>query len=143
MKCVNLLKIALISLIVLAPLLFISTYVMSTVSVQAQSTLDPICDEYPDDDTAPEICRESGETRDDDASDSSALDFLLEVVDVLLLGITIVAVIMLIVGGLKYMTSTGEPAKTTSARNTIIYALVGIVVAVFARVIVLFVLDRL
>ncbi|MCA1807368.1 MAG: pilin [Actinobacteria bacterium] len=131
----------LLSMTLLAlPFIFISA-----TSVHAQSVINPSCDQFKTrpDSQKPEVCRENEQTRGDDASDSSFLDFVTEFVDILLLGITIAAVIMLIVGGIKYILSTGDPAKTTNARNTIIYALVGIVVAVFARVIVLFVLDRL
>lgn len=56
--------------------------------------------------------------------------------------VAIIAVIMLIIGGLKYITSSGDSSSTTSARNTIIYAVVGIAVASLAQFIVKFVLGR-
>lgn len=54
----------------------------------------------------------------------------------------VIAVIMLIVGGLKYILSQGESAQTASAKNTILYAIVGMVVAALAQVIVRFVLSK-
>jgi len=54
----------------------------------------------------------------------------------------IIAVVMIIVGGVKYITSQGESANITSAKNTILYALVGLVVVALAQVIVRFVLNR-
>ena len=54
----------------------------------------------------------------------------------------IIAVVMIIVGGVKYMTSQGESANVTSAKNTILYALVGLVVVALAQVIVRFVIGR-
>jgi hypothetical protein len=54
----------------------------------------------------------------------------------------IIAVVMIIVGGVKYITSQGESANVTSAKNTILYALVGLVVVALAQVIVRFVLNR-
>ena len=54
----------------------------------------------------------------------------------------VIAVIMLIVGGLKYITSGGDSNAAASARNTILYAIVGIVVVAFAQVIVKFVLKK-
>lgn len=54
-----------------------------------------------------------------------------------------VAVIMIIWGGLKYVTSGGDSGNVTSAKNTIIYALVGLVVVALAQFIVQFVLDKL
>ena len=54
-----------------------------------------------------------------------------------------IAIIMIIVGGLRYILSSGDPNSTGAARNTIIYALVGLVIVVAARTIVLFVIGRL
>ncbi len=47
-----------------------------------------------------------------------------------------VAVIMIIVGGIRYTTSLGDPAAVTSAKNTILYAVIGLVVAILAGTIV-------
>jgi hypothetical protein len=52
-----------------------------------------------------------------------------------------VAVIMIIVGGFRYITSSGSPESTKGARNTIVYALVGLIVIAFAQLIVHFVLN--
>ncbi len=54
----------------------------------------------------------------------------------------IVAVIMIIVGGLKYITSGGESSNVTGAKNTILYAIVGLVIVALAQVIVRFVLKK-
>ncbi len=51
------------------------------------------------------------------------------------------AVIMLIVGGFRYVTSSGNAEATKSAKNTIIYALVGLVIVAFAQIIVQFVIN--
>lgn len=55
----------------------------------------------------------------------------------------IIATFILILAGLKYINSGGDPSKTASAKNSIIYASVGIVVAVMAQAIVLTVLSKL
>ena len=47
------------------------------------------------------------------------------------------------ISGIRFAVSQGEPSKVNSARNAIIYSAVGIVVAVMAQSIVLFVLDKL
>lgn len=54
----------------------------------------------------------------------------------------VAAVIMIIIGGLRYITSGGDSSSTASAKNTIIYALVGLVIVVFAQVIVGFVFTK-
>lgn len=56
--------------------------------------------------------------------------------------IGIIAVVMMLIGGVKYMTSQGEAAQTNNAKNTILYALIGLVVAALAQVIVRFVLAK-
>ncbi len=55
----------------------------------------------------------------------------------------IVAVIMIIVGGFRYITSGGNDASVTSAKNTILYAIIGLVVVALAQVIVRFTLSKL
>lgn len=54
----------------------------------------------------------------------------------------IISVIMIIIGGLKYIMSGGDSGNVTGAKNTILYAIIGLVVVALAQVIVLFVLDK-
>lgn len=54
----------------------------------------------------------------------------------------IIAVVMIIVGGIKYITSGGDSGNITSAKNTIMYAVIGLVVVALAQIIVNFVLER-
>ncbi len=54
----------------------------------------------------------------------------------------IIAVVMIIVGGIKYITSSGDSGNITSAKNTIMYAVIGLVVVALAQIIVKFVLER-
>ncbi len=64
------------------------------------------------------------------------------VINIFSLVVGVVSVIMIIIGGLKYITSGGESNNVTSAKNTIMYALIGLVIVVLAQVIVRFVLTR-
>lgn len=54
----------------------------------------------------------------------------------------IVAVIMILVSGFKYITAAGDAAKVTSAKSTLVYALVGLVIVALAQAIVKFVLSK-
>ena len=65
------------------------------------------------------------------------------VVDLLLIIAGIIAVIMIVIGGIRYTTSAGDAGQTKSARDTIIYAVAGLVVAIMAFAIVNFVLSEL
>lgn len=61
------------------------------------------------------------------------------VVNILSLIGGIVAVIMIIISGLKYVTSSGDASNVSSAKNTLIYAIIGLVIIALAQVIVRFV----
>ena len=63
------------------------------------------------------------------------------ITNVLLFLIGAVSVIMLIIGGIRYTVSGGDSTAVTSAKNTILYAVIGIVVALLAYAIVNFVLG--
>jgi hypothetical protein len=54
----------------------------------------------------------------------------------------IIAVIMIIVGGVKYITSGGSSEKTSSAKDTILFAIVGLIVVALAQIIVRFVIHK-
>lgn len=63
------------------------------------------------------------------------------VTNVLLFIIGAISVIMLIIGGIRYVVSGGDSSAVTSAKNTILYAVVGIVVAILAYALVNFVIT--
>lgn len=65
------------------------------------------------------------------------------VVNILSLAVGVVAVVMVVIAGFKYMTSGGDSSSIASAKNTLIYAIVGLVIASLAYVIVHFVLAKL
>lgn len=65
------------------------------------------------------------------------------VTNILLFLIGAVSVIMLIIGGIRYVVSGGDQAAVTAAKNTILYAIVGIIVAFLAYAAVSFVINQL
>lgn len=52
------------------------------------------------------------------------------------------SVIMIIIGGLRYVLSGGDAAGLKSAKDTILYALIGVVVSLLAFALVSFVIGR-
>lgn len=54
----------------------------------------------------------------------------------------VISVVMIIIGGIRFATSSGNAQSTSAARNTVIFAVVGLVLAVFAQLIVKFVLGK-
>lgn len=77
------------------------------------------------------------------ANDNLLGGILKDVINVMLYLAGAIAVIMVVVGGIRYITSDGDPGAASKAKSTIIYALVGLVVAIMSFGIVNFVLDRI
>jgi hypothetical protein len=77
------------------------------------------------------------------SANGGALSGLIKtVINVFSLIVGVVSVIMIIVGGLRYITSGGDSGKVSAAKNTIIYAIIGLVVVALAQFIVQFVLSK-
>lgn len=55
----------------------------------------------------------------------------------------IISVIMLIYGGLRYVISGGDSKKVTDAKNTILYAIIGLIISILAFAIVNFVINAI
>lgn len=64
------------------------------------------------------------------------------VINILTIIVGVIAVIMIIVGGLQYITSGGSSEKVSKAKNTILYAIIGLIIVALAQIIVRFVLDK-
>ena len=65
-----------------------------------------------------------------------------DIVNVILFILGAIAVIMIVIGGIRYVTSSGDGSAITGAKNTILYAVVGLVVALLAYAIVNFVVTE-
>jgi ABC-type Na+ efflux pump permease subunit len=63
------------------------------------------------------------------------------VINTMLFIVGALAVVMIIFGGLRYVTSAGNSSAVTAAKNTIIYAIVGLIVAFLAFAAINFVLG--
>ena len=56
--------------------------------------------------------------------------------------IGLVCVIVMIIGGVQYMTSTGDPGKVEKGKKTILYGLIGLIICVLSFAIVNFAIDH-
>ena len=65
-----------------------------------------------------------------------------QIINVFLYIIGIISVIMLIFGGFLYITSAGNPEKVKNAKNTIMYAIIGLIIAIFAYAIINWVVTQ-
>ncbi len=64
-----------------------------------------------------------------------------EISSVLLFIVGAIAVIMIVIGGLRYVISGGDASQVQAAKNTILYSLVGIIIAILAYAAVNFVIN--
>lgn len=65
------------------------------------------------------------------------------IVNLLSIIVGVVAVIMIIIGGFRYVTSGGSDASVTGAKNTILYAVIGLIIVALSQLLVNFVLSNL
>ena len=65
------------------------------------------------------------------------------IINVLLFVVGAVAVIMIIMGGIRYVTSNGDQTHVKAAKDTILYSVIGLVVALLAFAIVNFVVGNI
>ena len=66
-----------------------------------------------------------------------------QVTNTILYIVGIIAVIMLIIGGIKYVVSGGDSKKVTDAKNTVLYAIIGLVICFLSFAIINFVISAL
>lgn len=74
---------------------------------------------------------------------NSLYKLIQNVINLLLMIIGIIAVIMIIIGGIRYVTSGGDAGQTKMAKDTILYAIVGLVVAIMSYALVNWVIGQL
>lgn len=74
---------------------------------------------------------------------ASLSDVITDIVNALIFVVGSISVIMVVVGGIRYTLSGGEASATQGAKDTILYALIGVGVALFAYTMVNFVINRL
>ena len=81
---------------------------------------------------------------DDDGRSLNSVTYTLRnIINILLYVAGIIAVVIVVIAGFRFVTSNGDAAQVSKAKNTIIYALVGLVVAIMAYAIVNFILENI
>lgn len=85
-----------------------------------------------------QVCMGLGGCPDADAGVRGIIDDALNIISIIT---GVAGVVMVLLGGFRYITAGGDSGKISSAQNTIIWAVVGLVVAAMAQVLVRFVLN--
>ena len=122
-------------------LLIILILLFSTLSLSAVINRPVLADTAKD-----AVCEGAGATDPANPTDctggldlNTIIKFVLNILSIIV-GIT--AVVMIIIAGFKFITSNGDSNNVASAKNTILYAIVGLVIVAFAQIIVKFVLNK-
>ena len=116
---------------VLALVLSVSTLFFAGTPVQAESC------------GSAKQCIDQGLSASGTSSTPNSLSSVLTTVtNILLFLMGAVSVIMIIIGGFRYVTSQGDQTQMQSAKNTILYAVIGVVVSIAAYAIVSFVVTQ-
>ena len=63
--------------------------------------------------------------------------------NVMLFAVGAISVIMVVIGGLRYVISGGNSANITAAKNTVLYAVIGLVISILAYALINFVIGSL
>lgn len=86
--------------------------------------------------------QKNGTNSANQGNDTNLMATVRVIINVIIGVVGLVAVVMVIVGGIGFTTSQGDSGKVTKARNTLLYGIVGLVVAILAFAIVNFVLSN-
>lgn len=78
----------------------------------------------------------------EEGSTDKVNNLITQIINIFSVIVGIIAVIFIIIGGLKYITSGGDSGNVTGAKNTILYAIIGLIIVALAQFIVRFVLAK-
>jgi hypothetical protein len=132
----NIKRIISVALVTLATMVTPSMVLVPSVAAQADDAKKAVCEGV-------SITSGGSDNTCADKPGASGVNGIIKLaINILSLIVGVVAVIMIVIGGLKYVTSQGEASNTAAAKNTILYAIIGLVIVSLAQFIVRFVLTK-
>lgn len=111
----------------------------------AVDVLNPACEGFAGGaDNTPTVCNENN-TQQTTSNNSiyGPNGIIGKIARVMVVFVGVASVIMIIIGGLRYVLANGDPNSINGAKNNILYAIIGLIIAVAAQSIVIFVLNKL
>ncbi len=90
-------------------------------------------------------CGANGGTATTDTSQQATntlQETLKTILEIFSIAVGVIAVIMVILSGFRYITSGGSQEKVTSAKNSLLYAIIGLIIVALAQVLVRFTLSK-
>jgi hypothetical protein len=116
-----------------------AAFVVPVASVQAVDVLSPGCQQAP----GSEACADNRGQAPGNNQIYGPNGILTKVAKLFGYVVGIISVIFIVIGGFKYVQSSGDANNVKSAKDTILYALVGLVIAGISQAIVVFVLNNI
>lgn len=117
--------------------IFLATFILPVAGVSAQfDPFEEACINAPES----EVCVGRQNPANPVAGEEGVL---VTVLNVLSFVVGVASVLMVILGGFKYITSGGDSTAINNAKNTVLYAIIGLVVFLFSQVIIRFVISKL
>lgn len=110
-------------------------YILAPATALAVDPIEQVCEINPDS----SVCQSS--TTENPIFGPTGI--ITRITKILGFVVGVAAVIMIIINGFKFVISNGNPENVSKAKNGIIFAIIGLLVALFAEAIALFVLQRL
>lgn len=76
------------------------------------------------------------------AQQDEAENIIKNILNAMLLVLGMIAVVMIVIGGIRYVVSAGDQTQVQAAKNTILYSVVGLIIAILSFAIVNFVIEQ-
>ena len=125
--------------IVVAVAIFSFAFIVPAAKVQAVDLIgSEVCKGRAN--TQSSVCKEGGQNENPIFGPNGVLTYAIGLMSIV---VGIAAVIMILLAGLKFITSGSNPQDVTKAREMILYAIVGLIIAALAQVVVRVFLSKL
>lgn len=121
----------------------VALIVFSILGIGATNTLPTYADIDCYDSKIPESVRAAAGCNVTETDATSLPNLIVGIINTVIAAAALVAVIFIIIGGINYITSSGDAGKIKKAKDAILYASIGLVICILAFAIVWFVINEM
>lgn len=132
------------------PIIFIIATILMVFGLSFIPTSTYAAKKTTEDDPTTSVCDQKGVPKEvkeangcPDYSNANFSDVVVKIISGVIAVLGTVAVVFIVIGGINYMTSQGDPGKTKKAKDTILYSVIGLVICALAFAIVNFVIAKI
>jgi hypothetical protein len=131
-----------LTLIIISTLVVLTSLTLAAMKpIYGQSIADNVCKGVLSTETGT-ISAATNASSCAETGDKSLSGVARRIINIFSIVVGTVSVIMIIIGGFRYIISGGDSTGVTAAKNTILYAIVGLIIVLFSQVIVRFVISN-